>query len=257
VEILKFKEIFSHPFFITFITIIIGTILWELAVQFQYLNSLFFAAPSEIIRVLPYTLTELFIPNLLVTLLEYIVGFGIALAVGVSFGIAIGSYERLHKVLDPFIGLGMTTPKVVLVPFFIFGIGLDWNSIAAFGAIVGVFPILINSAAGIRQVKSNYISAAKAMGHSNFQIYLKVIFPFALPTILTGFFLGSNLVMIGVLVMELIMARVGIGPMMAELSYYFRTPELYAATLLTIIVTTLISGLIWYISRRMSKWREN
>lgn len=254
---MKLKEIVSHPFFITLITIIFVTISWEFTVQLGYLNNLFFAAPTEIIRVLPYTLTELFIPNLLVTLLEYAVGFAIALGVGILLGVVIGSNDRIHKVLDPFIGLGMTTPKVVLVPFFIFGIGLEWNSIAAFGAIVGVFPILINSSAGIRQVKSNYITSAKAMGHSNFQIFLKVIFPFALPTILTGFFLGSNLVMIGVLVMELIMARVGIGPMMAELSYYFRTPELYAATLLTIIVTTSISGSIWYISRRMSAWREN
>lgn len=237
-------------------TIMILIIVWEWAVQIGYLNHFFFAAPTEIIHVLPFTFTELFIPNIARTLMEYLVGFTLAILVGVTLGIAIGSNDEVYKVLDPFIGIGMTTPKVVLVPFFIFGIGLEWNSIAAFGAIIGVFPIIINSAAGIRQVKLEYIIAARAMGHSKIQTYLKVIFPFALPTIFTGLFLGSNLVMIGILVMELIMARVGIGPMMAELAYYLRTPELYAATILTIIVTTSISGLIWLISRKMNNWQN-
>lgn len=254
---MNLKELVASPFFTRIATIILFIVVWELAVQLGYLDHLFFAAPTEIARVLPYTFTELFIPNVTRTLMEYVVGFTLAISIGLALGIAIGANDGIFKVLDPFVGLGMTTPKVVLVPLFIFGLGLEWNSIAAFGALLGVFPIIINSAAGVRQVKPEYIAAARAMGHSKLQTYWKIIFPFALPTFFTGFFLGSNLVMIGILIMELIMARLGIGPMMAELAYNLRTPELYAATILIIIITTAINGSIWFLSRRMSTWRTD
>lgn len=254
---MKSSSIVMSPFTLRIITIAAVIVVWEWGVQAGYLDRLFFASPTEIAFALPYTATRLFFPNVGVTLLEYVAGFALAIIFGLTLGIVIGADDNAYRVINPFIGLGMTTPKVALVPLFIAALGLGWNSIAAFGALLGVFPIIINSAAGVRQVKPEYLAAARAMGHSRIKIYWKVVFPFALPTFVTGIFLGSNLVMIGVLVMELVMARVGISPMMADMAYNFRTPELYAAALLTIILTTGINGAIWLLSRRMSMWRTD
>ncbi|MCL5318779.1 MAG: ABC transporter permease [Thaumarchaeota archaeon] len=245
------------PFVLRLATLAAFIAVWEGVVRAGYLDRLFFAAPTEIARALPYTVTKFFIPNLGVTLLEYAAGFTLAIIVGLAVGVATGADDGAYRVTNPFIGLGMITPKVALVPLFMLVLGLGWNSIAAFGALLGVFPIIINSAAGVRQVKPEYLAAARSMGHSRLNTYWKVVFPFALPTFVTGFFLGSNLVMIGVLVMELIMGQAGLSPMMAELSYNFRTPELYAAAILTITLTTGINGAIWFISRRMSSWRND
>jgi len=254
VEVLKLKASILSPLFIRAATITLAIAVWESAVRLRYLDPLLFAAPTEILRALPYTLSELFIPNLLTTLIEYAVGLTLAVSIGLTVGILLGVNRGVYEALDPFIGFGMTTPKVVFVPLFILGLGIGWSSIATFGALLGVFPVIINSAAGIRQIRHDYVSAARAMGHSRLQTYFKVVFPFALPTFLTGLFLGSNLVMIGVIVMELIMGRVGLGPMMAGLAYNLRTPELYAATILTVLTTTSINGSIWALSHRMSRW---
>ncbi len=251
------SKIATAPFTLMVLSIAVIIAVWEWSVQAGYLDRLFFASPSETALALPYTVTSLFLPNIGVTLLEYAAGFALAIIIGLTVGIMIGADDTAYSVTNPFIGLGMTTPKVALVPLFIAALGLGWNSIAAFGALLGVFPIIINSAAGVRQVKPEYLAAAQSMGHSRIKTYWKVVFPFALPTFVTGFFLGSNLVMIGVLVMELVMARVGISPMMADMAYNFRTPELYAVALLTIILTTSINGTIWFLSRRMSAWRTN
>ncbi|MCL4437027.1 MAG: ABC transporter permease [Thaumarchaeota archaeon] len=253
----KLSEITLSPFVLRLATLAVFVVVWDGSVRAGYLDRLFFASPTEIAGVLPYTFTNLFIPNLGVTLLEYAAGFTLAIIVGLAVGVATGTNDSAYRVTNPFIGLGMTTPKVALVPLFMLALGLGWNSIAAFGALLGVFPIIINSAAGVRQVKPEYLAAARSMGHSRLKTYWKVVFPFALPTFIAGFFLGSNLVMIGVLVMELIMGRAGLSPMMAELSYNFRTPELYAAAILTITLTTGINGAIWLISRRMNSWRNN
>lgn len=253
----RLSGIAVSPFVLRLITVAAIITIWEWGVRAEYLDRLFFAAPTEIAGALPYTVTKFFIPNLGVTLLEYTAGFALAIIVGLAIGVTIGADDTAYRVTNPFIGLGMTTPKVALVPLFMLALGLGWNSIAVFGALLGVFPIIINSAAGVRQVKPEYLAAARTMGHSRLKTYWKVVFPFALPTFVTGFFLGSNLVMIGVLVMELIMGRAGLSPMMAELSYNFRTPELYAAAILTITLTTGINGAIWYISRRMSIWRTD
>ncbi len=255
--VLRPSKIATSPLTLMVLTLAAMTAVWEWSVQAGYLDRLFFASPSEIALALPYTVTHLFLPNVGVTLLEYVTGFAFAIFFGLAIGIVIGADDTAYRVTNPFISLGMTTPKVALVPLFIAALGLGWNSVAAFGALLGVFPIIINSAAGVRQVKPEYLAAARAMGHSKVKTYWKVVFPFALPTFVAGFFLGSNLVMIGVLVMELVMARVGLSPMMAELAYNFRTPELYAAALLTIVLTTSINGAIWYLSRRMSAWRTN
>ena len=236
-------------------TVLVLIFAWEYSVRTGLLNHHFFASPTEILNVLPYTLTELFPSDMMVTLTEYAAALTIAVLIGLTLGIGMGSNRTFHDVLDPFVGFGMSMPKTVLVPLFILALGIELKAIAFFAASLAVFPIIINTSAGIREVKPEYLTAARSMGHSGFQIFRKVILPSALPTYLTGFFLGSNLAMVGTMIMELMMGRHGLGQLMFQLSYNFRTPELYAVTLLTIIVTTSINGLIWFLSRRMSAWR--
>lgn len=229
--------------------------IWEYVVQADMMNRHFFASPAEIFAALPQTLVELYPSHLVRTMTEYLVAYTIAITIGFTIGIVMGSNKTLHSTLDPFVGFGMNAPKSVLIPLFILALGIGLNSIAVFAASIAVFPIILNTAAGIRQVKPEYLMATRSMGYSKFQTYLKVIIPSALPTFLTGFFLGSNLSMIGVMIMELVMAREGIGPLMSELTYNFSTPQLYAVVLLTILLTTSINGSIWLLSRRMSIWR--
>ena len=228
---------------------------WEYLVRAGLLNRHFFASPTEILNALPYTATELFPSDLIVTLTEYVAAFALAVVVGLTIGIAMGYNRTLHDVLDPFVGFGMSMPKTVVIPLFILAFGIELKATAFFAASLAVFPIIINTAEGIREAKPEYLVVARSMGHSRLQIFRKVILISALPTFLTGFFLGSTLAMIGTMIMELIVGRHGLGQLMFQLSYNFRTPELYAVTLLTIIFTTSINGSIWLLSRRMSAWR--
>ncbi len=228
---------------------------WEYSVRAGLLNRHFFASPTEILNALPYTLTELLPSYVIVTLTEYAAALALAVIVGLAIGIAMGYNHTVHDVLDPFVGFGMSMPKTVLVPLFILAFGIELKATAFFAASLAVFPIIINTVGGMREAKPEYLTVARSMGHSRLQIFRKVVLPSALPTFLTGLFLGSTLAMIGTMIMELIVGRQGLGQLMFQLSYNFRTPELYAVTLLTIVITTSVNGSIWLLSRRMSSWR--
>ena len=248
-------KILTVPMLVRVATIIPLIVVLEYVVKAGFINRHFFASPTEILAVIPHTVTELYPQHLMRTMTEYLAAYTIALAVGLAIGIAMGSKRSVYDVLDPFVGFGMNAPKSVLIPLFILAFGIGLNSIAFFAASIAVFPIIVNTAAGMHQAKPEYLTVARSMGHSKFQVYRKVVLPSALPTFLTGFFLGSNLSMIGVIIMELVMGRQGIGPLMSELTYSFQTPELYAVTLMTILLTTAINGSIWLLSRRLSMWR--
>ena len=229
-------------------------VAWELSVRLGWIDSLFLASPVETAAKLRWT-TRMAGPHLYATLTAFGAAFsaGVLLAVVLGFVINISRYT--YAVFMPLLVLGVTIPKVTLLPLFILWFGIEKTTIIVYAALSAFFPMIVNVAAAGLEVKPNQVLLAKAMGYSNMQIYRKVIFPAMLPVLSSGLFYACNASMMGVFIVELALARFGLGAFVHDFAMTFKTGELYAAVVLTASITVVINMALWYMARYFGRWR--
>ena len=234
--------------------IVLFILVWYLAVRLGWIDPLFLASPLDTVeRLWPVTIKAA--PDLYATLTSFTAAFvtGVVCALAVGFAISLSDYSR--KVLLPLLVLGVTIPKVTLLPLFILWFGIAQTPIIVYGALSGFFPMVVNVLTAASEVKPNQVLLAQAMGFGRFQIYRKVIFPAMLPVLISGLFYACNASMMGVFIVELALARHGLGAFVHDLAVTFRTADMYAAVLLTASITVVINMALWYAARYFGRWR--
>ncbi len=140
------------------------------------------------------------------------IGYSIAAVVGISLGIVIGLNDRVRKGLDPVFNILRTVPPLAWVPIAI--AALQQNQPAALFVIfiTAVWPILINTAVGVRQIPQDYNNVAQVLRLSKQEYFFKILFPSALPYIFTGLRIAIGLAWLAIIAAEIVMTGVtGIG----------------------------------------------
>jgi bicarbonate transport system permease protein len=140
------------------------------------------------------------------------IGYTIAAVVGISLGIVVGLNQRVRKGLDPVFNILRTVPPLAWVPIAI--AALKQNQPAALFVIfiTAVWPILINTAVGVRQIPQDYNNVAQVLQLSRQEYFFKILFPSALPFIFTGLRIAIGLAWLAIIAAEIVMTGVtGIG----------------------------------------------
>src|SRR3990172_2502231 len=236
------------PFWLRIGSIIVLIALWDFSVRFGWIDKLFLAGPILTTQAMPKAL-GMAPAHRKATVVSFFIAFFAGAAVGMSSGLVIGIFRYLHKLLSPILIMGVTIPKVTLLPLFILWFGIGKTTIIIYAAVSGFFPMVINAMAGVQEVKPNQIIAARSMGYGTLQIYRKVVFPAMLPVLSSGLFLACHSAMTGVFIMEMALARFGLGALIYSLAVTFRTGELYAAIAITSVITVAINISLWYMAR--------
>ena len=162
-------------------------LFWELSVVFEWVNPLFTSAPSRIATTGYGMFADGSIwPHLRVSGYEFIVGFGMAIVVGVPLGILMGWYGRLNAVLDPFVSALYATPRIALLPLIMIWFGIGIESKIAIVFLGAVFPILVNTITGVRTISADFVKVARSFGASDRQLFMTVALPSSVPLLLSG-----------------------------------------------------------------------
>jgi ABC-type nitrate/sulfonate/bicarbonate transport system permease component len=230
-------------------------VFWELSFRLGWIDPLFITGPIGSIVAMP-AVVKMSGVHVYNTLYSFFVAFIASAIVGALLGFGIGSNRYLYRMFMPLLILGVSIPKVVLLPLFILWFGIGKLTIITYAALSGFFPMIINTMAAVQEVKPNQVLIAKAMGYNKLQIYRKVIFPSMLPVLTTGLFYACHSSMTGIFIMEMALARFGLGAMVYSLAVTFRTGELYAGVVLTASITIIINVALWSVARYFSKWRN-
>ena len=235
--------------------IVLLLVFWELAVRRTWVDTLFLAGPVETALRLWPVATKV-APDIVATLVEFSSAFCSAVAFAVALGFAINQSPFMTAVFKPLLVLGVTVPKVTLLPLFLLWFGIDKTPIIIFGALSGFFPMIVNVMAASAEVKPNQLLLARAMGYGRFGILRKVTLPAMLPVLSSGMFYACNAAMMGVFIVELGIARQGLGVVVHGYAVTFQTSDLYAAVLLTASITVAINMALWYLARYFGRWRR-
>ncbi len=130
--------------------------------------------------------------NLALTMKRVLTGLGIALGIGLTLGFAMGYSTMICKLVDPVIGPLRQVPIMAWVPLTIVWFGLGDGPTLFLIAMVAVFPILLNTMAGVRSVPPDYYHAARSLGAGRLSMFRQVTLPAALPDMITGLRIGLS-----------------------------------------------------------------
>jgi NitT/TauT family transport system permease protein len=184
--------------------------------------------------------------------LGFAVGAGLALPLGLMMGASPAIYNRLNVVVQ----LLRPIPPIAYIPLAILWFGLG-NPPAVFLIAIGAFfPVLMNTIAGVRQVDSIYLRAARNLGAGPLTIFLRVILPAATPYILAGVRIGIGTAFIVVIVAEMIAVTDGLGYRILEAREYFWSDKVIAGMLTIGLVGLLIDFAVTRLSNHLLRWHR-
>ena len=234
-----------------------GLAVWEVISRFLVGNKLFLAAPSQVaVAFVALAESGELGKHLFISGLEFIIGYSIACLLGIGLGLAMASSRIAKQMLDPWVSGLYATPTVALAPLFILWFGIGIVSKVVVVALLVIFPVVINTEAGLRTTSRQLIETVRSFGASSGQIFWKVSLPSALPFIFAGLKLGIGRGLIGVVVAELFGARAGLGQLISQSAETFNMPALFAGvTVLAVAGIALTSGFAW-LERRLIPWRD-
>ena len=234
-----------------------GLAAWELISRFLIGNKLFLAAPSQVaVAFVELVQSGELWKHVTISGLEFLIGYVIACILGILLGLAMASSKVAKQMLDPWVSGLYATPTVALAPLFILWFGIGIVSKVVVVALLVIFPVVINTEAGLRTTSQNLIETVRSFGANHAQIFWKVSLPSALPFIFAGLKLGIGRGLIGVVVAELFGARAGLGQLISQSAETFNMPALFAGvTVLAVAGIALTSGFAW-LERRLIPWRE-
>src|ERR1700720_946338 len=235
-----------------------GLALWELASRFLVDNALFLAAPSQIAAAI-YTLavTGQLWHHVGVSAAEFALGYVIASILGIALGLAMASSATMKRALQPWVSGLYATPTIALAPLFIlwFGIGI-WSKVIVVVTLV-LFPVTINTEAGLRQTSDRLIEMLRSFGATRRQIFWKLSLPSATPFVLAGLKLGIGRGLIGVVVAELFGSRAGIGRLLSQSADAFNMPELFAGVVVLAIAGIVMTAGFGWLEKRLVPWTKD
>lgn len=196
--------------------------------------------------------TEGWIVSPLVDTLKAVAGgFAVAVLVGVTAGIVLGVSAAVSDVLDPVIAGLFAVPRIILYPVIlaIFGVGLEaklW--MAAFSA---VFPIMLNTGAGVRSVSPTLVKLGRSVGCGALSLVRYVYLPSATPAVMVGIRIGMSISFISVVIAELFAAVNGLG-LEVQSSYGLQNyPKMFSVVLLITVIALVMNLVLWSAERRV------
>ena len=240
------------------ISIVGGLLLWELVSRFLIDNALFLAAPSQIaVAIYNLAATGQLWHHIAVSGIEFVLGYAIASALGIPLGLAMASSDTVKHAAQPWVSGLYATPTVALAPLFIlwFGIGI-WSKVLVIIFLV-MFPVTINTEAGLRTTSDRLIEMLRSFGATPRQIFFKVSLPSALPFILAGLKIGIGRGLIGVVVAELFGSRAGLGRLISQSSDAFNMPELFAGVVVLAAAGIVMTAGFGWLETRLVPWTKD
>lgn len=238
------------------IGVILAIALWEWAGESGAVNPLFISSPTRILKAfIALSATGELGKDVLVSGKEFIYGFALSIVVGVPLGILMGWYRPVKAIFDPFVSFLYATPRVALLPLIIIWLGIGINSKIALVFSGAVFAILISTVAGVQNLDSSLIRAARSFGASDFQIFRTIALPGTVPFLITGMRLGLGHALVGVVVGELYAATAGVGYLIAVAGNTFQTDKVFVGVMIVASAGLLFTLLFNRIERHFQSWK--
>jgi NitT/TauT family transport system permease protein len=228
---------------------------WQIAVSTLALREYILPAPITVLSALagdeiPWA------THVWITTLEIVGAFVLAGAVGVVLGVTIAWSPALARALVPFLVFVNTLPKVAVAPLFLLWLGYGIVPNMIIGALIGFFPVVINTAVGLTQVDEDLLDLGRVFSAPKWKVFAKIRIPNAYPYILSALKVTATAAVVGAIVGEFVASQKGLGFVIMTTQGSMNTPVAFAALVWISIVGLGVYGAVVLAARWIAPWAE-
>src|SRR5712691_6938648 len=230
-------------------------ILWQLAATSFGIREYILPGPAAVLRAL--TSGEIpWLAHAWTTALEIVGAFLVAGAAGVALGVAIAWSPLASSALVPFLVFVNTLPKVAVAPLFLLWLGYGILPNVLIAALIGFFPVVINTAVGLTQVDEELLDLGRVFGAPAWKVFLTIRLPNALPYVLSALKITATAAVVGAIVGEFVASQAGLGTVIVNAQTNLNTPVAFAALLWISVIGLLLYGAVGLAARRWAPWAD-
>lgn len=236
----KIKTFFVHFTRIILLFLIVG--LWELSARKNWVDPFITSSPSRIVK-MTITLFEngTLFTHIWTTFYETILAFTFSTAIGIAVAIILFMIKPVRRILEPYLVVLNSLPKIALGPLIIIWVGIGTKAIVTMGILICVVIATINLLNGYLQVPEEKILLLKTMGANKFQILTKLIIPATIPNFISTMKVNLGMAWVGVIMGEYLSSRYGLGYLLVYGGQVFNLDLVMTA----IIILCVLSGLMY------------
>ena len=250
-EYIKKIKINKILIFLVQITIIIGlTIIWQFLADKQIINTFITSSPKEVIKTIInlYNQNNIF-NHIYITIYETFISFIIGTIIGTLIAIILWWNKFIAKVMDPYLTILNSLPKVALGPIIIIWAGASINSIIIMALLISVIVTTITVYNGFSNTAINKINLLKSFKANKFQILKMVILPSNYPTIISSLKINVSMSLIGVIMGEFLVSKEGIGYLIMYGSQVFNLNLVITGIIILAFVSYIMYMIVSYIEK--------
>ena len=228
-------------------------LLWQLAVSFLGVREYLLPSPGAVLRAM-FSDEVPWGRHAWVTALEIAGAFVLAAVSGVVLGGAIAWSPFMSRALTPFLVFVNTLPKVAVAPLFLIWLGYGIFPNMLIGALIGFFPVVINTAVGLTQIDADLIDLGRVFNAPKWKVFLKIRVPNAYPYILSALKVTATAAVVGAIVGEFVASQRGLGYVIITTQSSMNTPVAFAALVWISLLGLLLFGFVALLSRLLVPW---
>jgi ABC-type nitrate/sulfonate/bicarbonate transport system permease component len=246
----------DRPNLIRAVAVVAFFIVWEIVGS--RINPIFLSSPSAIAK----AFVELSSGGALwqalgQSLASFVIGMTISIVGGIAIGVAMGKFRWFEYLVDPFVNAIYAIPRVALVPLVILWFGLELTSKIVIVVSIAIFPIIINTYSGVKDVRADLIEIGRAYSLTESQIFFKIVLPAAVPFIMAGIRLSVGVGIIGMIVAEFFTAVSGLGGLIVFYGNQFATAKMLVPIIVLALMGVTLTQLVVYLEARLSRWKAS
>ncbi|MDE7379652.1 MAG: ABC transporter permease [Clostridia bacterium] len=228
--------------------------IWELLAQLKVIDSFITSSPSRV----AITIGDLYKNGTLfshigITLMETMVGFIIAVVLGYTVAVLLYMSDSARKILEPYIVVLNSLPKIALGPLIIIWIGTGYTSIIFMTVLVAIIVCIMNTLTGFLSVDKTMLTLMRAMGAKKSVILFKLIIPASLPSLINTLKVAVGLAWIGSIMGEYVASRAGLGYLIVYGGQVFKLDLVMTSTFILCLLAGGMYGIITLIEKRLNK----
>lgn len=252
---LKKEKIYKRKIIISqFLLVISFLLLWEYLVNKEIISSFIYSSPSRIINtIISLIQNNNFFIHIYTTLIEVLISFVLGISIGFLVALILYEFKILAKILDPFLTMLNSLPKVALGPLIIIICGANTKSIILMALLINLIISIITIYNGFLSTDEYKIKLLNSMKATKKQILTKLVIPQSYQTIITSLKLNISLTLIGVIMGEFLVSKQGIGYLIVYGKQVFNLNLVMTGIILLLIMSYILYKLIVVLENKLLK----
>jgi len=241
-----------HP--IAFVIVLVA--VWWLVTAMQWVQPFIIPSPGDTWRAFADNGSYL-AHNTWVTSYETVIGFVIAVVIGLLVAVVMVYSKGMEQTLYPVILFAQVIPKIAIAPLFIVWLGFGMAPKIWVAVLMAFFPVVISGLAGLRSIDPEILELTSTMGASRWKTFLKVRLPAALPELLSGLKVAATLAVTGAVVGEFVGANEGLGYVILQANGNLDTAMLFAALIIMSLLGVVLFLIIQIAEKFLIPWHAS